>query len=119
MRHYILVNRVPAQIGPDEGPLSKEDLLAWAQFLEEGNRRVALTKVPAGEVSTVFLGLDHRFGGDGPPLVFESMFFRDGPGIGSEDCERCSTWEQAEEQHRRMVAKCKRRKARKAKDENT
>ncbi len=26
-------------------------------------------------VSTIFLGLDHRFGGGGPPIVFESMIF--------------------------------------------
>lgn len=26
-------------------------------------------------VSTVFLGIDHRFGGDGPPVLFETMIF--------------------------------------------
>lgn len=52
-------------------------------------------------VSTVFLGLDHRFG-DGPPLLFETMAF-----VGHDDVgmERYSTWQEAEEGHARWVAK--------------
>lgn len=36
------------------------------------------TKVDGYEVSTVFLGLDHQHG-DGPPLLWETMIFGDGP----------------------------------------
>lgn len=51
-------------------------------------------------VSTVFLGLDHNWG-EGPPLVFETMVFRDGNG---DDCQRYSTWLQAMEGHRKVCA---------------
>jgi hypothetical protein len=48
------------------------------------------------EVSTVFLPMNHSFGG--APMIFETMIF------GGEHLEesqwRCSTWGQAEEQHR-------------------
>ena len=60
---------------------------------------------PAGRrVSTVWLGLDHSFGREGPPLIFETMLFeRDS--WSEEDVARHSTLEEAEAGHRRMVAK--------------
>lgn len=85
---YILVDRkvVPA------------DLMAWSRFLEDmSNRRVAESQFGEVRVSTVFLGLDHRFGDEGPPLIFETMIFG---GPHSDYQERCSTWEEAEEMHR-------------------
>jgi hypothetical protein len=77
------------------------DLMEWARWLEnaKGDRIVAKTKVGDAEVSTVFLGLDHRFGDDGPPLIFETMVFG---GIHDQDMERYSTWEEAEAGHKRM-----------------
>jgi hypothetical protein len=63
--------------------------------MNDGERTVAKTTTPNGEISTVFIGLDHQFG-DGPPLIFETMVFggtRDG------DMVRCTTWEQAEDNH--------------------
>lgn len=50
-------------------------------------------------VSTVFLAIDHRFMGDGPPILFESMVF-DGPMAG--DMNRCCTYAQAVEMHHQM-----------------
>lgn len=48
----------------------------WAILFEDfGYRRVAETEVGPYWVSTVWLGLDHRFGGDGPPIIFETMVF--------------------------------------------
>jgi hypothetical protein len=42
-------------------------LIAWAEFLECGNRTVDMTQITSAvTVSTVFLGLDHRFSA-GPP----------------------------------------------------
>jgi len=51
--------------------------LDWARTLEDDTARgVARTPLPdGGEVSTVWLGLDHRFRGDGPPLIFETLVF--------------------------------------------
>jgi hypothetical protein len=49
--------------------------MEWAESMQ-GDRRVAQTFLPNGIcVSTVWLGLDHSFGDDGPPLIFESMAF--------------------------------------------
>lgn len=67
------------------------------------DRRVALEKFGPVTVSTVFLGLDHSFGGK-VPLVFETMVF-EGPLDGQMD--RYSTWDQAETGHRKMVEKVK------------
>lgn len=62
--------------------------------------RVAHTEVPGRRsVSTVFLGFDHRYVGDGPPLLFETMIFP-----GAEMVGRCSTWEEAEAMHEEAVA---------------
>ena len=70
--------------------------------MEVADRKVARTDFPNGMwVSTVFLGLDHNHWGRGPPLLFETMIF--GAKDGSEYQERCSTWEEAEEMHKRAV----------------
>jgi hypothetical protein len=85
---YILEDRIPV-------PVPMED---WAERYE--NRRlwrVAETIEHDVRVSTVFLGMDHRFG-DGPPLLFETMTFKAGD---ERDQRRCSTWDQAEKMHAR------------------
>jgi hypothetical protein len=77
-----------------------DDLEEWARAFEGSERQVARTEVTPGVVvSTVFLGIDHSFG-HGPPLVFETMIFRDGQG---EEMWRYSTWEEAEDGHKRAV----------------
>jgi hypothetical protein len=92
MKRYILNGREP-----------KEATLAeWAadQFDCESRRTVARDDIDGVRVSTVFLGLDHSFNG-GPPLLFETMIFG---GPHDQWQERCSTWEEAEEMHKRAVA---------------
>ena len=85
-----------------------DDVHQWARMFEATeDRRVAETMVEDVRVSTVFLGLDHRFIDDGPPLLFETMIFG---GDGDKDQWRCSTWEQAEAQHRRAVELVRRRR---------
>jgi hypothetical protein len=100
-RHYRLVGKqvVRADVS------TEAKLLAWARDVygdeENDSRRVALTEVAPGvTVSTVFLGLDHGFTDDGPPIVFETMAFDD---YGGGDQWRYSTWEEAEAGHRRVV----------------
>lgn len=90
------------------------DMMTWARWFENvEHRRVAEAILPNGvRVSTVFLGLDHNFLGEGPPHVFESMAFEPEikPGrlyYQELDCERCSTWVEAEAQHAAMVEKFK------------
>ncbi len=83
----------------DKVPVPCDDLIKWAKwFGTTENRRVASTDYDNDvNVSTVFLGLDHSYGG-GPPLIFETMIFG-----GDHDSyqDRCSTWEEAEEMHKK------------------
>ena len=83
-------------------PVECEDLLTWAKGFETANRHVAKEKRDGVLVSTVFLGLDHRLGGNGPPILFETMIFG-GPHDGDQD--RYCTWEEAEAGHAAMCAK--------------
>ena len=71
-QHYIL---------DAEGNVVPEfDLHVWAAWMERKDRKLASDTIetPKGPrlVSTVFLGLDHRFGGGGAPVIFETMTFR-------------------------------------------
>ncbi len=84
-------------------------MMTLAKWLEEpfnNNRRVRLTKVGKHKVSTVFLGLDHQYG-NGPPLLFETMAFEGDIGGSEVTCERCSTWDQALQQHEAVVESLK------------
>lgn len=78
------------------------DLTTWARWYEKADRRVAHTDTGNERISTVFLGLNHSFGG-GPPLLFETLVFS-GPLDGEMD--RYSTWIEAESGHAKMVARC-------------
>lgn len=57
-------------------PPGKEGLMQWGKDLGNPDyRQVMLTQLDNGvEVSTVWLGLDHRVG-EGRPLIFETMLF--------------------------------------------
>lgn len=78
------------------------DLMEWAKWFENADRIVAKTKIsPDVKVSTVFLGLNHQYGG-GEPLLFETMVFG---GEHDEEMERYSTWEQAAIGHKKWVDK--------------
>jgi hypothetical protein len=65
-------------------PVLEPDLITWALWLERATRdrsRVIAQDYDEGDpahvvkVSTVFMGLDHRFGDEGPPVLWESMIF--------------------------------------------
>jgi hypothetical protein len=88
---YRLVGRLPVLC---------RDLHEWARWYEKADRFVAQTNVGPMRVSTVFLGLDHSFGGE-HPILFETMVFD-----GGEDAyqERYETWDEAEKGHARAIA---------------
>jgi hypothetical protein len=71
--------------------------------MEQADRRVANTERNGTRVSTAFLGVDHAsfgmLGRGAKPLLFETLVFG-GPHNGF--TERCSTWAEAEDQHRRI-----------------
>lgn len=96
MSYYILVNKKPV----------KTDGIKWSQWYEaclhNDGRRVALTNIDESTfVSTVFLSIDHDFSFQGPPILFESMVFKNG--IGTDDIKRYHTWEEAEKGHQEIV----------------
>ena len=72
------------------------DLMTWARWFERARRHVAVDPLNNGRVSTVFLGLDHRFGDEGPPILFETMVFG---GVLDGEMRRYSTWEEAAHGH--------------------
>lgn len=85
----------------ENGKTKKVDLMTWARWFENGEkRRVAQTVVQDATVSTVFLGLNHQFG-HGPPLLFETMIFG---GKHDDFCDRYSTLEEARRGHDQAVA---------------
>lgn len=88
----------------DKLAVACETPLQWAIEFERADRRVATTRLKFHRISTVFLGLDHALG-EGPPLVFETMVFGEGDCKDDSDCDRYSTWEEAEQGHKAMVDK--------------
>ena len=67
-RYYIL--------DADNRPVAA-DMITWARFWEaDQNRPVDSTDITSEvHISTVFIGIDHRFLGEGPPILFETMIF--------------------------------------------
>lgn len=93
---YILVGKTP---------VPEPDIVAWGKWMQTEARVVSQTDVrPGVQVSTVFLGLDHSFGREGPPVLFETMVFRDGHG---HEQDRYCTWAEAERGHAAMVEQVK------------
>lgn len=107
MRHlfYIMLNDGTIQ--------ACDDTLQWAEWFEDAANRIvkqeALTMQDGTdrvvEVSTVFLGIDHNYG-DGPPILFETMTFRNGQG---HDQRRYCSREEAIEGHEEIVKELSRK----------
>lgn len=81
-------------------------LMEWAHLRETSGMeylRVAHTMfAEAVEVSTVWLGLDHSFTGQGPPLIFETMIF--GHTLLDAQLWRYTTEDEARAGHEEVVA---------------
>ena len=72
-----------------DGQPVKADLMTWAKWFKTAERHVAKDSIgqPEGtdiDISTVFLGLDHRFSNTGEPVLWETMIFG-GPHDGYQD----------------------------------
>jgi hypothetical protein len=82
------------------------DLLTWARWFGTADRLVFQETIGQNAISTVFMGIDHNFEPDGPPILWETMTF--GAKL-NQDQIRCSgTKEQAEAMHEEMVKRvCK------------
>jgi hypothetical protein len=75
-------------------------LTEWAESLGSADRKVAGTDIKGSRVSTVWLGLNHNFSDEGPPLIFETMVF---DGEHDQWCARYSTEDDAREGHEAVV----------------
>lgn len=78
----------------------------WARLSEQSEYRFIKQDIlPDGKfVSTVWLGLNHRFD-DGPPLIFETMVFGSREDFDELDLLRYATLPEALEGHKNMVEK--------------
>lgn len=91
-RYYILLD--------DHSVVGCDDLATWAFWFEDFDRQVADTQTDNWRVSTVFLGIDHGWGG--VPLLFETMVFG---GPRNDFQMRYGTWDQAVAGHAEEVAR--------------
>lgn len=79
-------------------------VVEWAEWFEKGNRVIGADFLPGDvRVSTVFLGLDHAFGG-ATPVLFETMVFG---GPLDQEQERYHTRTEAVAGHAAMVGRVK------------
>ena len=100
IRWYRLDGRVAVPLLTDAERYAEWEQRQRAIASGHDSYRVARTDLPGGRfVSTVFLGLDHNYMPDGPPLLFETMVFPE-----CDFCERYSTWEQAVAGHDQISA---------------
>jgi hypothetical protein len=93
--HYILDaehNVVPAE------------LIEWAKWLKDSDRVVKQEDIGPYWISTVFLGLDHNYLIEGPPLVFETMIRNERENSWLDYQTRCATWAEAEAMHQEALA---------------
>jgi hypothetical protein len=96
----------------DGNPVPCEDTLEWGQWFETAaNRRVAFTDLGEvlGQVSTVFLALDHNFSPMNDPLTYkpilwETMIFN---GIHHGQTWRYDSLEDAKRGHENAVRMCR------------
>ena len=66
-----------------EQPILCSDYVLWESWFENvDNRQVASKQIGEKMVSTVFLGIDHGYGG--PPILWETMVF----GSNNEELEK-------------------------------
>lgn len=86
----------------DGEPISAEEFtgLCLGKDHEMVRWRVGVTEVEGWFVSTVWLGINHRFSGDGPPLIFETLAAHPDHG---EITRRYSTAEEALAGHNALV----------------
>lgn len=96
--YYVMRDGVPVEVGVRE----------WATAFgrDRDNRIVERTKVGDVLVSTVFLGLDHNFTDEGPPILWETLVFG---GPLNEEMYRYTSLEDAKAGHAAMVQRVKER----------
>lgn len=85
----------------DKGRPVKADLMTWAKWFGTADRIVCQETIAQNRISTIFLGIDHNWWDDGPPILWESMTF--GAKLNQEMFRCAGSKEQAEAMHEEMV----------------
>lgn len=101
-------------LGENNIPEEIEDAQEWAETFERRRDTHLMDTVGPFYISTTFLGIDHRFGDRGPPLLWESMVFYNGPNDpkfweGIEIQYRYSSFKRAVQGHRVLMRQFTRR----------
>ncbi len=81
-------------------PIEEPDLIKWSRWFEEADRQLENTIIGNIRISTIFLGIDHNFSSEGPPVLWETMIFG-GPNNGYQN--RYSYIEDARAGHKLAV----------------
>lgn len=105
IRYAVLREREVVEITSISGR-AIDEVKQWAEMFESSERIVEQTMVNRYWISTVFLGLNHNWDDDGPPLWFETMVFEElssGKTKSDRFCRRYTTWAEAEAGHAAMV----------------
>lgn len=84
-------------------PVEEPDFAKWAKWYENNTKKRIVKQTTVANktvISTVFLGLDHRWNGDGLPILWETLVF-----TGKHDgyMNRYTSLEQAKAGHKRIV----------------
>lgn len=87
----------------DDGQVRNVGLLRWGEWFQSHDRHVAVDFIKGHHISTVFLGLNHRYG-PGAPLLYETMVFPLNSHSGRA-CDRYPTRVEALVGHAAMVAR--------------
>ena len=87
------------------------------EVTREKDRIIRRTIIENKVVSTVFLGLDHRFAEESiSPIVFETMVFPEEGNFLDEYCERYCTYDDAIKRHEKIVSELKQQRPVQRKD---
>jgi len=85
----------------DKGRPVQVDLLTWAKWFGTADRIICHETIGQNWVSTIFMGIDHSFTHEGPPILWETMTF--GAKLHQEQLRCAGSKEQAEAMHEEMV----------------
>lgn len=78
----------------------------WGELFENYEyKNIQQTYINGHRISTVWLGMNHNFFGEGSPLIFESMVFVDDDSYADLDMVRYATETEAKAGHQVLVEK--------------
>lgn len=91
----------------ENGKVKPADFMEMGGFFADiDQRRIDLTRINDEiEVSTVFLGIDHNWSGEGGPILFETIIFG---GPRDSEMRRYRTMREAKEGHWKIVEELRR-----------